>query len=128
MRTPTTVSASRQRAARIAKELPRLLEPLLRAEHLLRGTVYELRTRCGKAACACASNEKKRHRRWVLSYTVAGQKRMRVVPLERLTLWRRWAANAREFRMRRAKIAEMTRQLLEDIDDIERGQRRDPDK
>ena len=92
----------------------------------MRGTVYKLRTRCGKSSCACAGSDEKRHRRWVLSYTVKGQKRMRVVPLERLDEWRRWAANARAFRMRRAKIAEMTRQLLEDLDVVERSQRRDP--
>ena len=82
-----------------------------------------------KSSCACAGDdEEKRHRRWVLSYTVEGQKRMRVVPVERLDEWRRWAANAREFRTRRAKVAEMTRQLLEDLDTIERGQRLDPAK
>jgi len=128
MRSSPKVSASRQRAGRIAKELRRVLMPLLSPQILLRGTVYELRPRCGKPSCACASSEEKRHRRWVLSYTVAGQKRMRVVPLERLAEWRGWAANAREFRARRAKVAEMTRQLLEDLDVIERGQRRDPDK
>jgi hypothetical protein len=53
---------------------------------------------------------------------------MRVVPLERLADWRRWAANAREFRARRARVAEMTRQLLAALDVIERGQRRDPEK
>ena len=129
MRSSSKVSASRQRAARIAKDLLRVLQPLLRAQILLRGTVYELRPRCGKSSCACAGDdEEKRHRRWVLSYTVEGQKRMRVVPLERLADWRRWAANAHEFREQRAKVAEMTRQLLEDLDIIERGQRRDPEK
>jgi hypothetical protein len=128
VRSSSKVSAGRQRAVRIAKELLHVLKPLLRAQTLLRGTVYELRTRCGKPSCACAGNDEKRHRRWVLSYTVEGEKRMRVVPLKRLAEWRRWAANAREFRTRRAKIAGMTRQLLEDLDVIERGLRRDPDK
>jgi hypothetical protein len=129
VRSSPKVSASRQRATRIAKELRRVLQPLLHAQILLRGTVYELRPRCGKPSCACAGDDdEKRHRRWVLSYTVRGEKRMRVVPLERLAEWRRWAANAREFRTRRARIAEMARQLLEDLDVIERGQRRDPEK
>jgi hypothetical protein len=109
-------------------DLQHLLQPLLSPQILLRGTVYELRTRCGKPACACAQSDEKRHRRWVLSYTVEGKKRMRVVPLEHLAEWRRWATNARDFRTRRGKVAEMTRQLLEDLDVIERGQRRDPEK
>jgi hypothetical protein len=113
---------------RLGKDLRHVLQPLLRQQVLLRGTLYELSTRCGKPTCACAASDEKRHRRWVLSYTVEGKKRMRVVPLARLAEWRRWAANAREFRARRAKVAEMTRQLLEDLDVIERGQRRDPEK
>ena len=128
MRSSPKVSASRQSASRIGKDLRSVLQPLLRAQSLLRGTIYELRTRCGKHTCACAASDDKRHRRWVLSYTVEGKKRMRVVPLDRLAEWRRWAANAREFRTRRARIAEMTRQLLADLDVIERGQRRNPDK
>ena len=126
MRSSPEVSASRQRAGRIARDLRRVLQPLLRAQIILRGTVYELRPRCGKPSCACAGDDERRHRRWVLSYTVDGKKRMRVVPLDRLAEWRRWAANAREFRMRRTKISEMFRQLLDDLDVIERGQRRDP--
>jgi len=123
------LSASRQRLGIVAKDLRLLLLTLLRPQILLRGTLYELRTRCGKAACACAGNdENKRHRRWVLSYTVGGKKKMRVVPLDRLAQWRTWAANAREFRARRAQVIEMTRRILKDIDFIERGQRRDPDK
>jgi hypothetical protein len=128
VRSSPRVSASRQRAAGIAKGLRQAVQPLLHPQTLLRGTVYELRTRCGKSSCACARSNEKRHRRWVLSYTVEGQKRMRVVPLNRLAEWRRWADNAREFRLQRARVSEMTRQLLEDIDVIERGLRRDPDK
>ena len=128
MRSSPKVSASRQRAGRLGKDLRRVLQPLLRHQVFLRGTLYELRTRCGKPTCACAASDEKRHRRWVLSYTVEGKKRMRVVPLARLAEWRRWAANAREFRTRRTRVAEMTRQILEDLDIIERGQRRDPDK
>lgn len=122
------VSASRQRLGLFAKDLRLLLRSLLRHQTLLGGTLYELRTRCGKAACACAGDDDKRHRRWVLSYTVEGKKKMRVVPLDRLAQWHTWAANAREFRARRARLVEMTRQMLKDIDVIERGQRLDPDK
>ena len=84
MRSSREVSESRKRAGRIARDLRRVLQPLLRAQILLRGTVYELRTRCGKPSCACARDNERRHRRWVLSYTVDGKKRMRVVPLDRL--------------------------------------------
>ena len=126
MRSSPEVSTSRKRVGRFAGDLRRVLQPLLRARILLRGTVYELRTRCGKPSCGCARDDERRHRRWVLSYTVEGKKRMRVVPLGRLAEWRRWAAKAREVRIRRATLTEMVRQQLDDPDVIERGQRRDP--
>jgi hypothetical protein len=92
----------------------------------LHGSVYELQTRCGKPSCACAG-EKKRHKRWVLSDSQEGRKRLRVVPLDQLAHWRRWAANYREFRANRAKVAALAGQMLEDLDALEREQRRLPE-
>jgi len=88
VRSSPKVSAKRLRAGRIrqgaASLSPAPAEPQIR----LAGDVYELRPRCGKPSCACARSDEKRHRRWVLSYTVEGEKRMRVVPLEHLAEWR----------------------------------------
>lgn len=109
--------------------LYRLLRPLLfemlRGRVFLRGSVYELQTRCGKPSCACRRGE--RHRRWVLSESLQGRKRLRVVPLARLEAWRRWATEYRQFRRRRAELVKLTRRILEHLDTIERAQRRPPE-
>ena len=102
-----------------------LLFEMLRAQPFLRGSVYELRTCCGKPSCVCQRGE--RHRRWVLSESLAGKTRLRVVPQAELERWRRWSSSYRDFRRRRAEFVKITRRILEDLDAIERAQRRSPE-
>ena len=125
MRSSPKASSLRQRIGRARDQIVGLLRSMLEGQAFLRGTVYELKTRCGKPSCACAGE--KRHTRWVLSDSHEGRKRMRVVPLDQLAHWRRWAANYREFRSKRAAVASLTAQLLEDLDALEREQRRSPE-
>ena len=115
----------RQRIGRACKELGRLLQPMLGTQFFLHGTVYELQTRCGKPSCACAGE--KRHKRWVLSDSRDGRKRMRVAPPDQLDHWRRWTANYREFRSNRAKVMALAGKLLVDLDALEHEQRRYPE-
>jgi hypothetical protein len=107
------------------KRLRGILFEMLRIQSFLPGSVYELKTRCGKLNCACARSDGARHRRWVLSHTPEdGRKRLRVVPEEHYENWRRWAGNYSQFRRRRAEIVKLTRRILADLDAIERAQRR----
>ena len=104
-----------------------VLFEMLKIQTFLRGSVYELNTRCGKPNCACVEGE--RHRRWVLSHTPPdGRKRLRVVPDEHYENWRRWAGNYSQFRRRRAQIVKITRRILEALDAIERARRRAPEE
>jgi hypothetical protein len=96
---------------------------MLRPKVFLRGSVYELRTRCGKPACVCQRG--KLHRRWVRSESVEGAKRLRVVPRGEEERWRRWGESYREFRRRRARFVKISREILEALDTIERAQRRE---
>lgn len=103
-----------------------LLFEMLRRRVFLRGSVYELKTRCGKASCVCGRGAL--HRRWVLTESIQGRKRLRVVPADRIETWRRWAGEYRQFRRRRAEWVKITRRILEDLDAIERAQRRAPEE
>ena len=125
---PKTVDAPalRRRLRTAYERLGQLLTAVLYHQDLLRGSVYELSTRCGKPSCAC--NQGERHRRWVLSESREGRTRMRVVPLDRLALWKKWSASYRQFRSNRAEAVKLSQQILTDIDALERAQRRDPDQ
>jgi hypothetical protein len=120
------IPSLRKRIGELYRQGGRLLSQMLRPAVLLRGSVYELRTRCGKPSCCCRRQEE-RHRRWVLSESREGRTRLRVVPPSKTESWRRWAQNYREFRRRRADFVQLTQRILQDLDAIERAQRRDPD-
>jgi hypothetical protein len=99
-----------------------LLREMLRIQTFLRGSVYELKTRCGKPSCVCTRGEP--HRRWVLTESVAGKKRLRVLPRDQEELWCRRAEDYRLFRRRRAEVVKAVRRILQDLDAVERAQRR----
>ena len=116
------IPALRKRIWKDYQTLKPLLFEMLRIRTFLRGSVYELKTRCGKSSCVCLRG--KPHRRWVLSESIGGRKRLRVLPQDEMELWRRRAEDYREFRQRRAKIVKAVRRMLSDLDAIERAQRR----
>jgi len=120
------IPSLRKRIWNLHRSLRPLLFEMLGRRVFLRGSVYELRTRCGKSNCACLRGEL--HRRWVLSESREGRKRLRVVPRGEEERWRRWAESYREFRRRRAEFVKTTRAILEDLDAIERAQGRSPEE
>ena len=112
----------RKRIGGLYRSLNALLFEMLRARTYLRGSAYELKTRCGKPTCRCRRGEP--HRRWVLSQSLQGRTRLRVLPAKEMELWRRRAEDYREFRTRRAEFVKATRRILEALDAVERAQRR----
>jgi len=116
----------RKRVWSLHRSLRPLLFEMLRRKVFLRGSVYELHTRCGKPNCVCTRG--KLHRRWVFSESREGRKRLRVVPRGEEERWRRWGGSYQDFRRRRAEFVKTTRRILEDLDRIERLQRRTPEE
>ena len=117
------IPALRARIWTAHKSLRPLLVEMLRIRTFLRGSAYELKTRCGKASCVCLRGQL--HRRWVVSESVEGRKRLRVLPQAQMELWRRRAVDYREFRTRRAQFVKATRSILEALDALEQAQQRD---
>jgi hypothetical protein len=122
---PVDIPALRKRIWSRYAQLRPLLFEMLRARAFLRGSVYELATRCGKPTCVCQRGQL--HRRWVHSESRAGRTRLRVVPAATLARWRTWAENYRAFRRRRAEWVKITRRILDDLDTLERAQHRKVD-
>jgi len=122
MARPLDVPALRKRIWNAYKSVRPLLFEMLRIRTFLRGSVYELKTRCGKASCVCMRGQL--HRRWVLTESVGGRKRLRVLPQDEMELWRRRAEDYREFRRKRAEIVKIVGRMLSDLDAVERAQRR----
>jgi hypothetical protein len=96
------------------------LEDLLPLRQLLKGSVYELKTRCGKPSCHCASPEGPLHATTVLSWSERGKTRLRTLPAGDTTHLRHLAENYRRFRQDRAALVKLHHQILVAIDRLER--------
>ncbi len=108
---------------RLRDEAVRLLEVFLAREPLLRGSVYELRRKCGRPSCHCAEGEP--HATWVLATSGPRGRRLRTLPPSRLPEVRRRAERSRRFRRARARLVQVHRQILAFVDQLEEARRKE---
>lgn len=115
-------SRLRQSLLHLAGEFQRVLKPLFSDEPVIKGTVYELKRRCGKPGCRCARGEL--HTQMVLSASEGGKTRIRVIPQGVLIEVKRKAGHYQELRRARARLGALYRKMLKVIDQME-GMRRE---
>ena len=127
------MSATTDRASRLRQTLRALLddyqhriEQLLPLRQLLKGSVYDLRTGCGKPSCHCASPDGPLHTTAVLSWSERGQTRLRTLPSGEQARLRRLAENYRRFRQARADLVKLHRRMLAHLDRLEKALRLPP--
>jgi len=120
--------ASRQRQTldRQLADYSRHVRQILQHRQLVKGSVYELKTRCGNPSCHCAKPQGPRHWAWVLSWSEAGKTRLRSLASADPARIRRWAENYRRLRSSRAALTRLHRQVLTAIDRLERALRLPP--
>jgi hypothetical protein len=121
-------SRLRQSLAALAAEHQRLLDDLLPLRQLVKGSVYELHTRCGKPSCHCASEEGPLHCSTVLSWSEKGSTRLRSLPAGERARFRQLAENYRRLRHTRASLVKLHRRVLATIDRLEKALRLPPPK
>jgi len=126
--TVRTDRASRLRRAlqSLLADHQRHLHELLPLRQLVKGSVYELQTRCGKPACHCASDDGPRHSSTVLSWSEHGKTRLRTLPAGERARCQQWAENYRRFRQARAALVKLQRRMLVTIDQLEKTLRLPP--
>lgn len=71
-------SRLRQSLRRLSDEARELIEPSFSDKPVIKGSVYELKRKCGKPGCKCVQGEL--HSRMVLSASEKGKTRLRVIP------------------------------------------------
>jgi hypothetical protein len=127
---PRLDQASRQRRVLLGRleDYGRLIRQVLARRELLKGSVYELKTRCGKPSCHCASPQGPPHSTIVLSWSDAGRTRLRAVGPQDRARWRRLTEDYRHFRQCRASLVKIHRQVLLAVDRLEKALRRLPPK
>jgi len=100
------------------REIGDLLGVLKQRRHLIRGNIYNLRRKCGKAGCRCQDGHL--HESWVLSVPEKGRKRMRAIPKGKRTQWQSMTERYRRFRRARARLVKLFAEALKLVDQLER--------
>ena len=111
-------SRLRKRIQQCHREVSDQLRVLKQRRPLVRGRVYNLRRKCGKAGCRCQDG--RLHESWVLSVPEKGRKRMRAVPKGKRTQWQPMTERYRRFRRARARLVKLFAEVLKLVDELER--------
>ena len=126
---------SADRASRLRQALQTLLgdyqrqvDTLLPLRQLVKGSVYDLRTRCGKPSCHCAADQGPLHTSTVISWSEHGKTRLRTLPPGELPRFRQLAGNYRRFRQARAALVKLHRRIVAHIDRLETALEQPPPK
>ena len=117
-------SRSRQRLLDLHDQERELLRALVACRSLLKGSVYNLKTRCGKPSCACAQGQL--HRAMVLSWSQVGKTRILTVQAGELDRLVRLTGEYRTFRQARSKLVKLQKELLKEVDKLETTLREAP--
>ena len=106
----------------------RQTDELLPLRQLVKGSVYDLQTRCGKPSCHCASDEGPRHSSTVLSWSEHGKTRLRTLPPGERARYQQLTDDYRRFRQARATLVKLHRRMLATVDQLEKTLRLPPPK
>lgn len=126
-RTPSADRDSRLRQAlrHLREELALLHRVFVAREPIMRGSVYELRRKCGKPSCRCAGGNEP-HSCMVISWTAKGRKHLRTIPREQQAQLVALAQRYQRFRKARERLIEVHAEMLAIIDKLEAARRKEP--
>ncbi len=118
------LSRTRQALVQLREELGQLLEVFLARDPLVKGSVYELRRKCGKPTCGCARGAP--HGTVVLSWSEAGRTRLQPLPASRRGDLRAAVRRYQRVRRARARLVKLHAEMLALIDALEARRREAP--
>lgn len=116
-------SRLRQSLTRLADEITRLIQPYLSDKPVIKGSVYELKRKCGRPGCKCAKGHL--HSRMVLSASEKGHTKLRVIPRGLLVETQIKTRRYQEMRRARARLVETQKQMLLYMDQMEQMRRQE---
>jgi hypothetical protein len=122
-------SQLRQSLDRLANEIRQIVEPFFSDKPVTKGSVYELKTKCGKPGCKCAKGQL--HHRMVLSASEKGKTKLRAIPRGFLVEVQTKVRCYQELRRVRVRLIEMHKKTLQVMDEMEAMRREElpsPDK
>ncbi len=90
---------------------------------MIKGSVYELKTKCGKPGCKCAKGQL--HHRMVLSASEKGKTKLRAIPRGFLVEVQSKVHCYQELRRVRVRLIELHKKMLQVMDEMEAIRRED---
>jgi len=102
---------------RLSDEIRQLIKPSFSDKPVIKGSVYELKRKCGKPGCKCAQGEL--HCRMVLSASEKGKTSLRVIPHGFLVEIQIKVRRYQKLRHARARLVEVHKKMLRVIDEME---------
>ena len=126
MSVPDAATRQRQVLRDLAAEHGRQMRQILQVGELVKGSVYQIQTRCGNPGCQCAKPRSRLHPATVLSWSDAGRNRVRSLSVEQRAPFRRLAEQYRRLRQARAAMVRLQQQMLHDVDLLEQALRLPP--
>ena len=110
-------SQLRQSLGRLANEIRQIIEPFFSDKPVIKGSVYELKTKCGKPECKCAQGQL--HHRMVLSASEKGKTRLRAIPRGFLVEVKSKVRRYQQLRRARVRLIEVHKKMLHLMDEME---------
>ena len=110
-------SQLRQSLAGLANEIRRIVEPFFSDKPVIKGSAYELKTKCGKPGCKCAKGQL--HHRMVLSASEKGKTKLRAIPHGFLVEVQTKVRRYQELRRVRVRLIEVHKKMLQVMDEME---------
>lgn len=110
-------SQHRQSLAGLSNQIRQIVEPFFSDKPVIKGSAYELKTKCGKPGCKCAKGQL--HSRMVLSASEKGKTRLRAIPHGFLVEVQNKVRCYQELRRARARLVEVHKEILKVMDQME---------
>ena len=110
-------SRLRQSLVQLSNEIKKLSNPFFSDKPVIKGSVYELKRKCGKPGCKCVQGEL--HRRMVVSASEKGKTRLRVIPSGFLIEVQVKVRRYQELRQARARLVGVHKKILQTMDEME---------
>jgi len=116
-------SRLRQSLIHLSYEIRELIKPFFSDKPVVKGSVYELKRKCGKPGCQCTKGQL--HRSMVLSSSEKGRTRLQVIAHGSLLEVKTKVQRYQELRRSRRRLREVYRKMLQVADEMEAMRRKE---
>jgi len=116
---PAAFTACHKKIMADLSVLRHAVEVISLPEHFIRGNIFPRKLKCGKPQCKCASTGY-RHEAWYLAFSEDGINKVKYLESQSALLLLPKTAEYKRFRVARQTVAATCRDLLKQINKIER--------